>query len=326
MKEKEIGGYFELELPKAIDHFIHPECAMINSGRNALEYILISIDHKINKIWVPYYTCDVVLQTILKLNIDYQFYHVDINFEINERIELKDNEYIIVNNYFGIKDRYILKTAGLYGEKLIVDNSQAWYAPVIPGIKTFYSPRKFFGLPDGGCAYTPIPVNETLDKDVSYDRCSHLLKRMDINAEAGYDDFHRNSEILKREPLKRMSDLSERILSSIDFDYVKMRRLANYRILEDNLYESNKLNLSDYGGFECPMVYPYLTTDENLRKYLIKNKIFVATYWPNVMSWCKENSIEFSLAKYLIPLPVDQRYDDGDMEQIIRTIKDGSKD
>lgn len=68
------------------------------------------------------------------------------------------------------------------------------------------------------------------------------------------------------------------------------------------------------------MVYPYLTNDVTLRKRLIANKIYVATYWPNVFDWCNESDVEYQMAKNIIPLPIDQRYGVADMDIIVNTI------
>ena len=51
---KEIGGYFELE--NLISNEYHKNLLALNSGRNALSYILKS--KKIEKIYIPYYLCD----------------------------------------------------------------------------------------------------------------------------------------------------------------------------------------------------------------------------------------------------------------------------
>ena len=68
---KEIGGYFELELSK-FNNMPHRDGILLNSGRNALEFVLSSIK-KINKLYIPYFTCDTVLELVTKLNIDYTF-------------------------------------------------------------------------------------------------------------------------------------------------------------------------------------------------------------------------------------------------------------
>jgi hypothetical protein len=74
------------------------------------------------------------------------------------------------------------------------------------------------------------------------------------------------------------------------------------------------------GNDLCPMVYPYYTDNENLRKRLIDNRIFVAQYWPNVLSWCSPSDTEYNLTKRILPLPIDQRYGEEDMECIVKFI------
>jgi len=73
-------------------------------------------------------------------------------------------------------------------------------------------------------------------------------------------------------------------------------------------------------SFSCPMVYPYYTKDSELRKRLVSNQVFVATYWHNVFVWTKEGEIEYELSKSIIPIPIDQRYDDRDMMRIVGLI------
>ena len=70
----------------------------------------------------------------------------------------------------------------------------------------------------------------------------------------------------------------------------------------------------------CPMVYPYYTDDIDLRERLIKQHIFVAQYWPNVLEWCTPKEIEYSLCQHIIPLPIDQRYNRDDMDRIVNVI------
>ncbi len=79
---------------------------------------------------------------------------------------------------------------------------------------------------------------------------------------------------------------------------------------------SNTLSLS-LEKEAVPMVYPYLASYKGLREKLIENKFFVARYWPNVLEWCQPNDWEYQLAENLVCLPIDQRYDDRDMQSIL---------
>ena len=101
--EKEIGGYFELELSKNYS-FLHSEGICLNTGRNALVYVLRSISN-IMHIWIPYFTCDVILEPLKKLGVPWSFYHINKELEIKDEIELGEGDYLLVTNYFGIKDK-----------------------------------------------------------------------------------------------------------------------------------------------------------------------------------------------------------------------------
>lgn len=327
---QEIGGYFSLELKEVPQNrLFHSKGIFLNSGRNALEYILSSIP-TIKKLWIPYFTCDVVLEPINKLGIPYSFYHINGRLELSEDIHLAEDEYLLATNYYGIKDSYIEYLANRYGSQLIVDNAQALFAKPIEGIKTFYSPRKFVGIPDGGIVYidngTDIKSLEELEEDTSYDRFSHLLKRIDLGAGAGYVDFKENSHKLVSQPIKRISKLTKKILYSIDFEEVKAKRIANFQVLHDALktYKPNR-DIPDISSFNCPLVYPFFCEDGKLKKKLIDKKIFVATYWPNVFNWCKETSLEYQFADRVIAIPIDQRYNDKDMKYIIEIINQHGK-
>ena len=153
--------------------------------------------------------------------------------------------------------------------------------------------------------------------DRSYDRCSHLLKRIDLGASEGYMDFRENNQKLANQPLRRMSNLTRAMLSGIDFDEIKQKRLSNFAQLHIALKDSNKFEIPEISSFECPMVYPYLTHDHTLKQRLIENKVFVATYWPNVREWVKEGVLEYELTELLLPIPCDQRYDLSDLSKII---------
>jgi hypothetical protein len=308
---KPIGGYFELELPLRSEY--HGEAIALNTGRNCLEYILRVRGYK--RVFLPYYSCEVLLEPFNKLGIDYTFYHINERLEIDEDITLGDGEALLCINYFGLKQDHVETLAAKYGQQLIVDNTQAFYARPIEGIDTFYSCRKFFGVPDGAYLYCDKPLDMELEQDQSWDRMDYLLKRIDVSPEAAYPDFKARSADLRNNPIKTMSPLTHRIMASIDYQQVAQRRRDNYGLLDEALNDKNRISLP-LANDTVPMVYPFLTNVEDLRKRLINNQIFVAQYWPNVLDWCEEDCREYQLTKQLLPLPIDQRYGEDDMKRI----------
>lgn len=316
--DKEIGGYFSLELHSSNQYIPAFEGIHLNTGRNSIEYILRSLKN-VNKLLIPYYTCDSVLEPIEKLGIEYEFYSINIDLEIDSEIVLGEYDYLLYTNYFGIKDGYVGILNKKYGNRLIVDNAQALFAE--PTVLCAYSPRKFIGIPDGGMAFTADKPDIQMEQSISYDICSHLLKRIDCGGNSAYTDFRANCKSLSRQPIKRMSRLTETILESVNLQEVISVRNNNFNYLHLRLHDTNKLKVPLAGTFACPMVYPYYVEKDDLRKKLIDSKIYVATYWPNVFDWCMNDSTEYKLAKYILPLPVDQRYGIEDMERIIEQIK-----
>lgn len=311
-----IGGYFSLEL--AFYDEYHKDALRLNTGRNCLEYILRVRQYK--KVMIPYYTCDSILEPFNKLNVDYDFYHINIDLELEELPNLQGNEALLYTNYFGLKQRYVELLAKFYGSQLIIDNTQAFYAKPIPGIDTFYSCRKFFGVPDGAYLYTDQSLNIQLEQDQSFGRVSHLVKRIDLSPEEGFCDFHQNDKALSNLPIRRMSKLTERMMQSIDYKAVAQQRRANYRLLDVALRHDNDIVLP-LEETAVPMVYPFLVPNKGLRDKLIENKIFVVRYWSNVLDWTKPDDIDYLLVSQMQPLPIDQRYGEEEMRFIINIIK-----
>lgn len=312
-----IGGYFSLELPLREEY--HKDAIKLNTGRNCLEYILRARGYK--KVYVPYYTCEALMEPINKLCIPHEFYHVDIHLEIRDHFTLKADEALLYTNYFGLKQHYVEQLAEKVGQRLIVDNTQAFYAKPIQGIDTFYTCRKFFGVADGAYLYTDKLLDEELEQDESFDRMAHLLKRIDLSAEKGFNDFRKADDGLDNQPIRKMSKLTQRIMQSVDNEAAAQQRRANFETLHNALGKENNLELP-LEADAVPMVYPYLVPVKDLREKLIENKIFVARYWPNVLDWCKEDELEYLLTCQMQPLPVDQRYGEGEINYIIRIIQE----
>ena len=164
-------------------------------------------------------------------------------------------------------------------------------------------------------------LDEEFEQDQSYDRMSHLLKRADIGAEFGYQDFRINSGTLINNPIRRMSNLTEKILGSIDYGFCRKKRIENFHYLDKHLKDKNKIHF-ELSENDVPMVYPYLTDDAGLRNKLIEKKVFVAKYWPNVLEWTQSDMLENMFVRNLLAIPCDQRYGIAEMDRIIKIIKE----
>lgn len=206
---------------------------------------------------------------------------------------------------------------------IIIDNCQSFFSKPLSWFDTFYSPRKFFGVPDGGYLYTydNSRLNTKLEQSFSYNRCSHLLKRIDLSAEEGYAEFKRNDKKLSNDHIKMMSNLTKRILSSIDYNYVNGKRNKNFKLFHNQFKDINILNLDSIVTSNIsPLIYPLLLNKPKLRESLISEKIYIPQYWPNVLLWTSIDDFENYLANHLIALPIDQRIKQNDITRILNSI------
>ena len=307
---KEIGGYMELESYGAATY--HKGSVLLNSGRNALKYIIRAYD--IKKLFIPYYTCPVVWEVVKEESCELLFY--DINSDFMPTQKLPEGAFILVNDYFGVCSENIDKLADLY-ENMIVDNAQSFYSKP-KGIGSFYSPRKFFGLPDGGLLYCEKRLNQSFEKDVSHNKVSHLLKRHDLGPSNGYKAFIKNEDSFVNQPIREMSDLTKALMGNISYEKAREARCANFENLHKHLVTINELKLSS--NYICPLCYPLLLKQKGVRDDLKVSKIYTPQYWNGIEAVAPVNSYSSYISEHLIPLPIDQRYTVEDMKVVLEVL------
>ena len=313
---KEIGGFFALEDISNKEY--HKNAIKLNTATNALIYLIKT--KKIKRIYVPLYMCDCIDKVKNICTVEYYNIKKDFSFEFNKKLE--PNEYLYVVNYYGLFNNYKIKMIKKAYKNVIIDNVQAFFQRPVKNVDTIYSCRKFFGVTDGAYLYTNEILNEEISTDISKTRFEFLLGRLEETAETNYEKYKENEEILSKLELAYMSKSTQMILSSINYKKVKNKRTKNFKFLNSKLKFKNKLKLKNiYGAY----MYPYYTSNaEKIREYLIENKIFIPILWPNVLKMnCDE--IDYKLARNILPIPCDQRYDISDMKNIIELIKQGEK-
>jgi hypothetical protein len=312
---KTLGGYMGLQLYNGAPYY--PNLIPLNTARNSLEYILKIRGY--DTIYLPFFTCEVLLEPIKRLGLTFHFYKID--DQLNPLVDYVPAEKtcFLYTNYFGVKTNTVKMLAQSI-ENLIIDNAQAFYAEPLPEIDTFYSCRKFFGVSDGAYLYTSSRKRLKINVDSSYDRFSHLIKAVDHNTEAGYEEFVRNDASLNDNEILQMSPITEKLLAGIDYEQCAEIRKQNFAYLHKQLSTFNEIKF-DYTLEDVPMVYPLLINRSDLKDKLIGKRIFVATYWPNVFDWTLPGSTEYYLSGHIVPLPIDHRYNLDDMQYILNIIQ-----
>lgn len=327
---KSIGGYLELELKRESKSIHNKAKLALKSGRDCIK-ILIK-NKSLRKIYIPYYACEAVIEPLKTLNVDYSFYELDENLEIKENnIEIDKNHSLIYINYFGIKDTYIQKLEQIYRNNLWIDHTHAFfYQPTNCLSWHFNSARKFFGVPDGAYLYGPdnnnLPSVKTWEKNKKY-RFEHLILRHQNKVQDGYKIFKQNEKMLGGKTY-RMSELTEILLSQIDYNAVASKRRENYIHLHKALKNSNQFSsqVLDLQSSSVPFCYPYLPKNVINKHYFWDQNIFVPIFWSDTL---KRSPFGFNWEKHLsfalLPLPIDHRYNSHEMDIIIRAINSYGK-
>ena len=311
---KEYGGYIELDTYRL--PILHEGAKTLNCGRNCLAYLIKA--RNIKKILLPYYICDSVIDLCKKGNVEISFYHINMRVEPID-VSVEADQWLYVVNFYGQLTKDCLTKLKSSYDKMIVDNAQAYFDMPLESTDTIYTCRKFFGVSDGAFLYTDAQLEEELPLDESFERMHFLLGRFERTASEFYGEYSANNHMFASEPIKRMSKLTNNLLHAIDYNFVKNRRTENFRLYHEKLKGINQLELREVeGAFAYPLL---IENGAEIRKKLQQKKIYIPTLWPNVVNDMAENSLEYRLAKDVLPLPVDQRYGETDIIHIIMELQ-----
>lgn len=312
---KEIGGYIEFESYNGLEY--HSDAIHLNCGRNCLAYLIEC--YGITKIFLPYFLCDSVFNVCKKYNLDIDFYHIDNDFSPILPNTIETTAWFYLVNYYGQLTVKQIESIKAIFSNLIIDNSQDFFRKQLGNIPTIYTCRKFFGVCDGAYLYSEKKITYKLEKDISYTRMNYILGRYERNADLFYTESSNNNSHFTSEPIKEMSKLTENLMKSFDYKTIKQKRTENFLFLDNYLRNINKLNLRKVeGAFAYPL---YLQNGANVRKKLQREKIYIPTLWPSVLNQCDEKFLEYDYSLNVLPLPVDQRYSQEDMEYMIGVLR-----
>ena len=125
------------------------------------------------------------------------------------------------------------------------------------------------------------------------------------------DDFGKN--------IKYMSKLTHRILSSIDYERILLQRDKNLKTIHDILNKINEFPL-DINIENGLMIYPLLVRKKGLREMLVSRNVYVSRWWKYLMDLVPQDSIEYTLSEWLLPLPIDHRYSKEDIKDMAKVV------
>lgn len=327
----ELGSEFNLnfqDLEKKKDNIFQYlkeyNCIYTDSGRSALR-ILKEVIPKKGKILLPSYICDSVIDCFEDSRISY--YNLNYNLEIvwQELDSILEQEIvaIFIMHYFGkIQNENILnkikEKCRQYNVLIIEDTTHSIFSRVHTiGDYCICSLRKWFAIPDGGVLYSlnNLPEIRNMGKpNWSLEKIQGMFLKT-IYLEKGYSCNLWYRELFaeaekKLECQKEICGISEMaliLLSRYSVSEVIKKRRANYQQLEMKIRDCGILFWNEMP--ECPFVCPVIVENrDELRKYLIEQRIYCAVHWPITKKELTERKVVDYIAKHIISLPIDQRY------------------
>lgn len=329
----ELGGDFELDITQLKDTDDHVfrylseyQTVYTDSGRSALR--LLQRDLSKGKILMPIYICTSVIE-LFQCNENIEFYKIKRDFSIDfEDLKQKLNSSVDVfylMHYFGwIQDRdvlqYIYEKRAEYNYVIVEDTTHSIFTQKHTiGDYCVCSLRKWFPIMDGGVLYSrrKLPVSDKYNerKNCSRKLEAMILKKLYIESELECNTLYRSifadseQNLNGQRKIYRMSAMSEVLLKSISVSKICEQRVKNYRELMRHL-SRDQVELIVGNDDVVPLVCPvYVDARDEFREYLIDNYIYCAVHWPLPKNALEQDQTAAWIAKHVISLPLDQRYD-----------------
>lgn len=325
MNRLEIGSFIELQFEDKEEYYDGVNTVRLNTGRAAIYHAVKCMNATI--VYLPYYQCDTVRDFLLAKKIEVRYYHINSQFEpIKDDIEMGDRIAIVIVNYYGIMGTKRMKCLAEKYTNVIIDNCQAFFAKPISNCLNVYSTRKFVGVPDGAYVIGPraMSISTDYEQDYSSDTSLFLLQRIEYGCEGkAYLSRKENEERIDNSDIKQMSKLTKRILKATNYEFIQEKRKENFYYLDYCLKDINLLKPKEYiDENTVPMVYPFASKNKNLVNILLEQKHFQGQWWAYILNEMKENCMETWLSEYMVPLTIDQRYNQQQLNQIVNIVKE----
>lgn len=343
-----------------VDKYEKKQSCFTASGREAVELALISLEREKPDTpkccLMPAYMCDSVFLPFLHRGWELVFYSVDRDLETAGeeifRLALEhDPGLIFIHPYYGTDTcaglRGQLAALRRSGVLVMEDVTQSYYLEEAGKDVDFVvgSLRKWYAVPDGGFVASDLPLaRDVLEPGEEYarERLVPLVQKWEYLREkerrtggaltAGW--LPRKAEYLKRnrsleadldryQGVRRISRISVEILSKMDEEDARRRRIENYQTLYDRICGMKRIwPMLLRENAQAPLYLPvYAKERDSLQRFLTERGVYAPVLWPvgeENRDFLKGD--EVYIFGHMLALPIDQRYGAAEMEQIAEVL------
>ena len=319
--------------------------------REALYDIAVLYNSTSKRVLMPAYTCQTVIDPFQQLGWEIFYYPIekDLRIDIQSLLELSNQiipDIVLAHPYYGMDfnsdEQAALKQIKEKGSIIVVDNTQCIFSDERLSFVDYYvgSYRKWFCCPDGAFLedYSNGYLLQTKVTGVNEEFVQKQTDAMYLRGEY----FLHSNEAIKQISIRQnkdavkgitgeitpheMAQFSKAMLAIEDVKFNISQRTSNYNKLYNGLKNCLKCNLvcEDLSRVTtAPLYFPIYVDDRPaLQKKLALQHIYAPVLWPvSTKEILINSSIEY-MFDHLLAIPCDQRYDEKDMEKIIKVITD----
>ena len=336
MREKKIiGGEYRIETDALQGGIIRNAYPRYSLGRTCLFAILDTLKTKIEGVLLPDYLCGSVAEVPIRIGLQFERYHITSSLlpdveELKKTIQRsRKNIAIVLISYFGVVDldNVITIIRSDYPEvMIIVDDVQNFYGfgDHCDYDFCFTSYRKWFAVPDGADILKKpgTPELQYYDRQggyVLYKTAGNILKNHIemIGDSISLELIEKGEKQMDEEYRYTCSDIGSKLFQRINTGIAAEKRRKNAMVLHNGL---ERLGIKHYYDSErIPLFVPIIVHNRDMiRRKLFAEKIFVPIHWPLSDADMQGTN---ELYQTELSLICDQRYDEEDMERILRGIE-----
>ncbi len=317
---KYIGGAFAADDSKSFrtnspNNFFESEKNIIGfeTGADAIAWLL-SMELKVNNypVYFPKHYCEETIDRILLKTPELKEI-----FRYSSVWEIQHDSAIIIWNHF---NGYIPVPHELLNGKHIVledcvQSLEAIHNQV--GKACFTSLRKWLEV-DIAVVIGPYEHNSSVEESEYYQlkkEAEELKRKWKISNQKSNEKTFLD-KYAEAEQALQTSEISFHSIDEIhqyDWNKILEQRRSNAKILIDFLH-SNEIKVVETSEL---FVMIHIEKRDEIRKQLAQNGIFCPVHWLD--------SADKTLAKTLLSLPIDQRYNSEDMQRIVSALENGFK-
>ena len=286
------------------------------SARAALAALLA--DRGVRRIWLPAYVCTALAEGAAE--VETRLYPIgrDLRPDLAALATARPGDAVVAVSYVGRAPGPDLRGLARQRPDLLwIDDRAQALAPEAGrwAEVTLYSPRKLVGVGDGGLLVSDHPLPAPKAPPPAGTWAPERARALDpdgLNPDAWYPLFQAREAAVSAGSLA-VSAATVAALKAIDPTPIMQRRKANWRVLARHV--ANLALITAPQPAFTPVSYPITVRDPAaLVRLLADQGIYCPRHWSDLPVGAQGDAVW--LSEHQVSLPLDQRYDEGDMIRI----------